>query len=259
MTQPGWRCRSVGGPTTRPQWRNCLASGPQATQGSPTITHWARPCPQLPGALSLREGVKQTHEDQCPQTSAGARAQGGLVGKGRPFSEEADPAKAGGWGPHEETRGVCVIKPLLHAAGTPETHQPPTPVLPNQHKLKCKCRPLPATTSSGEAPQGRGFVYPHTPAGLRGTRAAPLEYQDPGGEAAQSGGVSLGLPPRSLAHHTVWAPGKLTGTICTSHHVCFTTALLRPLDSKVSPAAAHSPTQLSLQGSGHGAGRAACI
>ena len=155
---------------------------------------------------------------------------------------------------------MCVIKLPLHAAGTPEiTHQPPPPVLPNQHKLERKCRPLPATTSSSEAPQGRGFVYPHTSAGLRGTRAAPLEYQDPGREAVQSGGVSLGLPPRSLAHHTVWAPGKLTGTICTSHHVCFTTALLRPLDSKVSPAAARSPTQLSLQGLGHGAGRAACI
>lgn len=165
------------------------------------------------------------------------------MGKARPFSEEADPAKVGGWGPHEETQGVCVIKQPLHAAGTPEiTHQPPTPVLPNQHKLECKCRPLPATTSSGEAPQGRGFVYPHTPAGLRGTRAAPLEYQDLGGGAAQSGGVSLGLPPRSLAHHTVWAPGKPTGTICTSHHVCFTTAPLRPLDSKVRPlpAAPHS-------------------
>lgn len=42
-----------------------------------------------------------------------------------------------------------------------------------------------------------------------------------------------------------------------SVRVCFNAALLRPLDSKVSPAAARCSTQLTLQGSGHGAGRAA--
>ena len=142
LYHPGWHCRSAGGPTTRPQWRNDLASGPQATQGSPTITYWARPYPQLPGALGLKEGRNANSQGSGPTDVCWGQGSGRAGGRGGPFSEGADPAKAGGWGACEETQGVCVIKPPLRASGTPEvTHQPPTPVLPNQHKFGCKCCP----------------------------------------------------------------------------------------------------------------------